>query len=81
MKYELDQLIYYMRDNSPHSAPVLARMRVDNLREEWAHTQEQRKLFTPFGPAGVYYSTCHGLVCESEAFASKSRMLESMQDA
>ncbi len=78
MKYELNQVVHYMRDNAPHSAPVLARMRVDNLREDWAHTQEQRNLFTPFGPAGIYYSTCHGLVRESEAFASKAEMLGSL---
>lgn len=81
MNYELNQLIYYMRDNRPHSAPVLARMRVDNLHEDWACTKEQRNLFTPFGPAGVYYSTCHGLVREDEAFAAREEMLESIASA
>ena len=81
MKYKLDQVLHYMRDNKPHSAPVLARMQVENLREDWAHTQEQRNLFTPFGPAGIYYATCHGLVREGEAFASMAAMLESMASA
>lgn len=81
MKYQLDQLIHYMRDNRPHSALVLARMQVDNLCEDWACTPEQRNFFTPFGPAGIYYATCHGLVRESEAFATKDEMLESMASA
>jgi hypothetical protein len=81
MNYQLNQVIHYMRDNKPHGAPVLARMQVENLREDWACTQEQRNLFTPFGPAGVYYATCHGLVHEREAFASKAEMLESMASA
>lgn len=81
MKYELNQMLHYVRDNKPHSAPVLARMLVDNLREEWAHTQEQRNIFTPFGPRGVYYSTCHGLVREDEAFDSQAALLASLAGA
>lgn len=80
MKYELDQLIHYMRNNTPHSAPVMARMQVDNLREDWACTPEQRNMFTPFGPGGVYYATCHGIVREDEAFSTKTELMSAIFD-
>lgn len=78
MKYNLDQVIHYMRDNKPHSAPVLARRCIENLFP-WISTAEQMKLFTPFGSAGVCYATCHGIVDESEAFASREEMFEAMK--
>lgn len=78
MKFELNQIIHYMRNNKPHSAPVLARMQVENLKESWAHTSEQKDLYTPFGPAGVFYKTCHGTIQETEAYASKQEMLTSL---
>lgn len=74
MKYEIEQVIHYMRDNKPHSAPILARMRVENLHQDWAHTKEQKGLFMPFGEAGVFYSTCHGIVKENEAYASAGEL-------
>lgn len=77
MKFELDQTIHYMNDNRPHSAPVLARMQVDNLHP-WRATPEQQALFTPFGIAGVFYRTCHRTVPEKEAYASKKEMLEAL---
>jgi len=78
VKFELDQVIHYMHDNKPHSAPVLARMQVDNLHEEWVCNKTQQGLFAPFGPGGVYYQTCHGKVNEKEAYASKQEMLTAL---
>lgn len=74
MKFKLDQLIHYMRNNMPHSAPVLARMKVENLHEDWVCTKEQAKLFAPFGASMIAYGTCHGIVREDEAYASKEEM-------
>lgn len=71
MKYELGQLIYYIRENRLFSAPVLARIKVENLHQDLAHTNEQKKLFTPFGESGVFYGTCHGIINESEAYSSR----------
>ena len=76
--FELNEIIHYMRDNRIHSAPVLSRMIVENHREEWAHTKEQKDTFTHFGPAGVYYYTCHGLVTKDEAFGSKQDLLDAL---
>lgn len=81
MKYQLEQVIHYMQDNKPHSAPVLARMHIDNLHDSWGSNKEQRKLFTPFGPAGTYYATCHGLVSEANAYASKEDLLGQLVSA
>ena len=75
MKYGLDQVIHYMRDNRPHSAPVLARMQVDNLHDDFASTPEQKAIFTPFGPSRAVYATCHGLVLEDDAHPSKASLL------
>lgn len=76
--YELGADIYYFRDNRVHSAPVLARMIVDNLHEDWAHTAEQKDLWTPWGKGGVYYRTCHGIFEHREVFGSKQELLDSM---
>lgn len=77
-KFELDQVIFYMRENSLHSAKVLARMIVENQYENWACTTAQKELFTPFGPAREVYSTCHGLIPVEEAFASKQDLIEAL---
>lgn len=78
MKYELEQIIYYMRDNRPHSAPIVSRMQIENLHQDLACTKEQKTLFMPFGYSGVFYSTCHGIVNESEAFATKDDMVKAI---
>lgn len=76
--FNVGQIIYYMKDNRPHSAPIQARMIVNNLHDDWDCTKEQRGLFNPFGKAGVMYSTCHGLVNAVDAFGSKEAMFEAM---
>jgi len=78
MKYELGQVVYYMINNKVHSAKILARMLVENLHDDWACTPEQKKLFTPFGHSSVHYATCHALLLESEVFASKDELFESL---
>lgn len=78
MKYELDQVIYYLRNNKIHAAPVLSRKHVDNLMQEAACTEQQKVFFTRFGLSGTWYSTCHGAVNEADAFASKEELLASL---
>ena len=77
-KFDLNQTIYYMRNNRIHSAPVLSRMMVENSKEEWANTNEQKNLFTAFGVSCETYSTCHGLVSADEAYASKEDLVASL---
>ena len=73
-KFELDQTIYYMHDNRMYSAPVLARMIVENLREDKMSTTEQIRLFQPFGPAREVYKTVHGPIHHDEAFESPASL-------
>lgn len=70
-------MIFYLRENRVHSAPILSKMVVENQREDIA-TTEQRELFNRFGPAGVFYATCHGTIHGHEAFPSKEELLKSL---
>jgi predicted DNA-binding protein with PD1-like motif len=77
-KFGLNQLIFFMRENKLHSAPVLSRHYVDNFKPEYAHTKEQKELFTRFGESRIEYSTCHGVIHENEAYASKEEMYSTL---
>lgn len=77
-KFELEQLIYYIRENRLHSAPVLARVIVENAHDDWACTDAQKELFTPFGKSREAYATCHGFVLVEEAFASREDLVDSL---
>jgi hypothetical protein len=75
MKYELDQLVYYLNENKLHSANVISRMTVDNIREAECNPQ-QKDFYFAFGPSGTYYRTCHGTFNEKEVFDSKEKLAE-----
>lgn len=74
MKFELEQTVYYLLENKLHSACVLARHRVENAKEDYACTKQQAELFTPFGPGGTYYATCHGQFREEQVFGTKEEL-------
>lgn len=76
-KYDIDQTIFYMRDNKVHSSKVLSRMCVENKFATGA-TASQRELYQPFGAAQISYATSHGIVHECKAFASREELLESL---
>ncbi len=80
-KFDLEQTIYYIRNDRIHSAPVLARIIVENAKEDWACTDAQKELFTPFGKGREAYATCHGFVPVEEAFASKQDLVDSLISA
>jgi len=73
-KFELGQLIFYMENNRVHSAPVVARSYVDVIDNR----KEGGEIYTRFGTPGILYSTCHGIVSERRAFATKSELLASL---
>ena len=75
-KYELDQLIWYMMEGHFCSAPVLSRMYVDNLHDDWDCTQVQMDAFLQFGHTEIRYGTCGGSVNEKDAFATKAALVE-----
>ena len=73
-KYELNQLIYYLRKNRLHSAPILSRMKVDNLHED-----KDPELFNQFDyDSGTYYATCHGIYEEENVFDSKENLAQNI---
>ena len=76
--FDLDQDVYYMGDGKVCCAPVLSRMIVENLHGDWNSNPEQKKAFVPFGPAGEYYNTVHGMWRGNEVFASKKELLDSL---
>jgi len=82
-KYELGQIVHYVMGEEGNkvafcSAPVLARRVIENQHEDWAHTKEQCQTFTPFGPAGVWYATCHGTFPEQVLFPDKRELVEAL---
>lgn len=77
-KFELNQVIYYIRNDRIHSAKVLARIIVENAHDDWTCTDAQKALFTPFGQAREAYATCHGFVPVEDAFGSKQDLVNSL---
>lgn len=77
-KYELDQLVYYMKDNRLHSAPILARKAIENHGDFDARDPDQRHLFTPWGRSGIEYRTCHGFYKEHQLYASKEDLASAL---
>lgn len=74
-KYNLDQVVFFISNNKIASAPILACMCVENLHEDWASTDAQKKTWTPFGLQGNYYATVHGVFLESKLFTSKEDLI------
>ena len=72
---KLGTLIWYMLNGRIHSAPVLAKMVVENFHEDWVCNRVQADLFTPFGKAGSYYGTCHGIINGVDVFTSKELLV------
>ena len=77
-KFNLDQEIFYIRNDRIHSAKVLARIFVENAHDDWNCTDEQKALFTPFGQSREAYATCHGFVPVDDAYGSKQDLIGSL---
>lgn len=68
-KYNLEQVIFYIKDNQEHSAEVLAIKHIANQFPSY---------FSPFGEPskpGVWYATCHGVFEEKDCFPNKDSLL------
>ena len=73
-KFDLDQLVYFIKDNRLYDSPVLSRMVVENLKPTWNNTKEQAALFQRFGVCCVMYATVHGTHDESSLFDSREAL-------
>ena len=79
-KNKIGQIVYYLKDNKIHSAPVLSRMIVENDSDFMVHTDEQKKFFNRFGKNREKYATCHGEFFENQLFISKEEVVNSLID-
>ena len=77
-KFELDQLVFFLKDNRFHSAPVLSRKYVDNQHEDWDSTPEQQHSFKRFGDGGIIYATINGEHQEGDLYASKIELVNEL---
>jgi len=75
-KFELGDIIYYLRDNKICSAGVVSRMRIENAHPDWNVTIEQQKTFQMFGSDREVYATCHGIIFAEKAFGSARDLAE-----
>jgi len=76
-KYEIGQLVYYMKNNLVHSARVLSRAHSENSDVD-ACTATQKEFFQRFGPNYTVYSTCHGEFQEKDVFPTKEDLFKSL---
>ena len=79
-KYKIGQLVFYLKNNKIHSAPVLSWIIISNDSGFDAHTDEQKKFFNRFGENCEKYATCHGEFNEDQLFASKQEVVNSLID-
>lgn len=79
MKYELGQLIWFLKNNKVYSTKIFSRQLVENSTPaEKVYNDAQRNMHNAFGPDGVFYSTVFGTHKETEIFASKEELLASL---
>ena len=70
---------YYMIQNQVGSAKIVAKHIVENEHDEkYACTMEQQQVYMPFGKAGTFYATIHGVFPENKIFTSKKELIESL---
>ncbi len=77
-KFELDQTVFYLVDNSVRSAKISSRVVVENSHDAWASTKEQKQSWQPFGPSEIRYATCHGILPQGKIFATKEELAASL---
>jgi hypothetical protein len=74
----IEDLAFYMMDDKVHSAKITSKMIVENQHEDWAYTPEQIRLCMPFGEAGTFYATTHGIFEEGKIFPTKEELINSL---
>lgn len=69
---DLQLVIFYMKGNKVHSAPVLVRMFMEGSElEELSEKLSERNV-------GWWYKTCHGIFSHERVFLSRTALLESL---
>ncbi len=78
MKFQIEDVIYYMNENRVHSAKIFARQQVEANPTTKPSNPEQARLYAPWGDTRIEYATCHGTINEKDAFESKEALLASL---
>lgn len=74
-KYSIDDLIFYMTENTIHSAPILS---INIVQTKPSNKPEQMSMFRPFGEQGIWYATIHGTLKEQLVYSTREKLLESL---
>lgn len=78
-KFEIHQTVWYLDNNTVHSAPILSRKYVDNFfSSKNICTPEQKASFAKLGTEGIMYGTIHGVYPEIRLFESREALAESI---
>jgi hypothetical protein len=77
-KFELGQVVFYLENNIMHSAPIMSRVCVENLHDDWACTKEQKEFWQRFGRSDIKYVTVHGVYSERQLFSSSMELSKSL---
>jgi hypothetical protein len=78
--FDVGTMIFYLREHRVHSAPIMCRSIVENKHDDYASTPEQKAMWQAFGPSGIRYNTCHGMVMHEEAFGSRQALVASIAE-
>jgi len=76
--YKIDDIIFYMTENKIHSAPIMSINVVETNPELTASNSEQKQVFTPFGEAGIWYATVHGVIKSNLVYTDRKSLLKSL---
>jgi hypothetical protein len=68
-KYEIEQIVWYLKDNKPHSAPILSRRYVDHDR-----SVVNQQDFGSFGRSCIDYETIHAVFPQSKCFENRTEL-------
>jgi len=75
---KVGDLVWYLCDGKPHSAPILSIRTVENAHDDYAHTSEQKLTYQRFGPSGAAYATVHTELDAKACFVTKEALLASL---
>lgn len=71
MRFQVNQIIYYLLDNKVQSAPVRSRIKVEND----SAFESAKDSILVFGQTRIKYATKHGIFGEEEVAISKAELL------
>lgn len=77
-RYELGQVVYYLKGDVVHSAPIISRKLVDNAIAQENLTKQQEEFFCQLGKSGESYATCHGVFPVGVLYPTREALFEKL---